>query len=71
MALRFARDRGKDVLNQEKHGVSFDEADTVFGDEMALFMSDPDHSDDEDRLSAARPQFPSSADRGLPLLSRE
>jgi uncharacterized protein len=33
-----------------KHGVSFDEAATVFGDPLALTYFDPDHSDDEDRF---------------------
>ncbi len=32
-----------------KHGVSFAEAETVFGDPLALTGYDPDHSDDEDR----------------------
>ena len=33
----------------QKHGVSFDEAVTVFADEMALTFSDSDHSESEDR----------------------
>ncbi len=33
-----------------KHGVSFDEATTVFGDPLALTFADPAHSDEEDRL---------------------
>lgn len=36
--------------NIEKHGVSFEEAVTVFEDYNALFRDDPDHSDDEDRF---------------------
>ncbi len=33
-----------------KHGVSFAEASTVFGDPMALTIYDPDHSQGEDRF---------------------
>jgi hypothetical protein len=36
-------------LNVRKHEVSFDEASTVFGDPRALLMSDPDHSQEEER----------------------
>jgi uncharacterized DUF497 family protein len=36
--------------NLRKHGVPFTEAATVFGDELAITVSDPDHSDDEDRF---------------------
>lgn len=36
--------------NIKKHGVSFDEAVTVFWDENALIINDPDHSEDEDRF---------------------
>ena len=39
----------KAALNLRKHGVSFIEAGTVFGDEMAITVPDPDHSKDEDR----------------------
>jgi len=48
--LRFEWAPSKDRSNQRKHGVSFDEASTVFVDERALLISDPDHSDDEDRF---------------------
>ena len=47
--LRFEWDAVKAAANFRKHGVSFDEARTVFEDEEALFMADPDHSADEDR----------------------
>ena len=40
----------KDLDNQKKHGVTFEEAQTVFFDERALFMVDPVHADDEDRF---------------------
>jgi uncharacterized DUF497 family protein len=36
--------------NKRKHGVSFDEAQTVFLDENAIRYYDPDHSEDEDRF---------------------
>lgn len=43
-------DDAKDTSNRRKHGVSFEEAATVFYDENALFMADPDHSETEDRF---------------------
>jgi len=36
--------------NARKHGVSFDEAKSVFVDERAKLIDDPDHSEDEDRF---------------------
>jgi uncharacterized DUF497 family protein len=48
--LRFAWDEKKNQSNQKKHGVSFDEAQTVFYDENAREYFDPDHSQDEDRF---------------------
>jgi uncharacterized protein len=48
--LRFEWDDRKDAANRRKHGVSFDEAHTVFFDECALLIVDPDHSKDEDRF---------------------
>ncbi|SRR5579883_2093147 len=48
--LRFTWDARKSALNKRKHGVSFEEAQTVFSDEEALFMADPDHSETEDRF---------------------
>ena len=40
----------KAVINVQKHGVSFDEAKTVFDDPEALLIADPDHSESEDRF---------------------
>lgn len=40
----------KNASNLKKHGVSFDEAKTVFTDQFARLIADPDHSDDEDRF---------------------
>ena len=49
MGLRFEWDRRKAARNVAKHGVSFDEASTVFADGLSLTIPDPDHSEDEDR----------------------
>jgi len=49
MGLRFEWDRRKAARNLAQHGVSFDEASTVFADELSLTIPDPDHSDDEER----------------------
>jgi hypothetical protein len=40
---------GKAKINLKKHGVSFEEATTVFLDPFALTFTDPDHSDEEAR----------------------
>lgn len=48
--LKFAWDAAKAAANLAKHGVSFEEAATVFGDPLALTFGDPDHSVDEHRL---------------------
>lgn len=48
--LRFTWNHRKAAQNQRDHGVSFEEARTVFFDEHALLIDDPDHSDDEERL---------------------
>jgi uncharacterized DUF497 family protein len=46
----FEWDPEKGVANFRKHGVSFEEATTVFGDLMAMNMPDPDHSLTEERF---------------------
>ena len=48
--IRFVWDPKKNIVNQRKHGVSFEEAQTVFYDEYAQLIADPDHSDEEDRF---------------------
>ena len=49
--INFEWDENKNAINIKKHGISFDEASTVFYDVNALFISDPDHSDsDEERF---------------------
>jgi uncharacterized DUF497 family protein len=47
--MEFEWDPRKARINLRKHGVSFTEAATIFGDELAITVSDPDHSDNEDR----------------------
>lgn len=42
--LHFEWDANKNASNINKHGVSFEEAKTVFSDEYARLISDPDHS---------------------------
>ncbi|MGR3221152.1 MAG: BrnT family toxin [Candidatus Anammoxibacter sp.] len=49
-ALRFEWDNRKEKTNIRKHGVSFEEARTVFYDANAIQFFDPDHSDKEDRF---------------------
>ena len=46
----FDWDENKNRINQEKHGISFEEASTVFFDERAILFDDPVHSVDEDRF---------------------
>lgn len=42
--LKFQWDDSKALLNADKHGVTFEEAASVFGDALALTFVDPDHS---------------------------
>jgi uncharacterized DUF497 family protein len=48
--VRFEWDARKAAQNHAKHGVSFDEAATVFGDPLASTVPDPDHSTAEIRF---------------------
>jgi uncharacterized DUF497 family protein len=48
--LVFRWDPRKDAHNQEKHGISFHEAKSVFYDDNARLIDDPDHSEEEDRF---------------------
>lgn len=48
--IQFVWDSRKAQANKQKHGVSFKEAQTVFYDEEALLLDDPDHSGIEDRF---------------------
>ena len=48
--MRFEWDARKAKSNNKKHGVSFEEAVSVFYDPLSATFHDPDHSDLEDRL---------------------
>ena len=48
--LRFEWDERTALANERKHGVSFDEARSVFFDERARLIDDPEHSEDEERF---------------------
>jgi uncharacterized protein len=63
--LEFEWDPDKAASNAAKHGVSFEEAATVFGDPLSLTVYDPDHSQDEDRYIT----MGSSVDHRLLLVS--
>ncbi len=50
-SLNFEWDENKNISNQKKHdGVTFEEAKTVFSDELARLIPDPDHSVGEERF---------------------
>ncbi len=49
-SLNFEWDEKKNASNQKKHGISFDEAKTVFADELGRLIPDPDHSEGEERF---------------------
>ena len=46
----FSWDTQKAIANYEKHGVPFEEAQSVFYDENARFIADPEHHGDEQRF---------------------
>lgn len=48
--IKFEWDENKNKINQSKHKISFEEALTVFDDEDALVIDDPEHSEEEDRF---------------------
>src|SRR5436305_12552770 len=50
LAVRFAWDPAKAERNLRKHGISFSEGSTVFGDPLAATIADPGHSDLELRF---------------------
>ncbi len=49
MSYLFEWDERKAAANARKHGVTFEEASTVFGDSLATLIPDPDHSSEEER----------------------
>lgn len=46
----FEWDENKNLINQQKHGISFDDVKSVFADISAILFDDPDHSISEDRF---------------------
>lgn len=48
--IKFEWNENKNLINQKKHKISFEEAQTVFYDTDALIINDPEHSSDEDRF---------------------
>ena len=60
--MQFEWDLSKSAGNLAKHGVSFDEASSVFGDPLAVSIADPDHSTSEDRFVTT--VFPKSDIKG-------
>ncbi|MBY0400407.1 BrnT family toxin [Myxococcota bacterium] len=68
--MPFVWDDRKNGINQAKHGVSFADAATAFGDPLSRTIADPDHSFDESRslliglTSAGRLVVVAHADRG-------
>jgi uncharacterized protein len=50
MGVTFEWDESKALLNERKHGVTFDEAVTIFGDPFSITIADSEHSDAEDRF---------------------
>ncbi|HRG45876.1 MAG TPA: BrnT family toxin [Leptospiraceae bacterium] len=50
MTLNFSWDNKKNAINKKKHKISFEEAETVFYDERARLIPDPDHSQNEERF---------------------
>jgi len=50
MIVLFEWDSKKNLTNQKKHRVSFEEAQSIFFDSNARLIGDPDHSGSEDRF---------------------
>ncbi|WP_366931470.1 BrnT family toxin [Thiocapsa sp.] len=50
MTMDFEWDESKARANSKKHGVTFQEATEAFGDELSSVVSDPDHSQGEERF---------------------
>ncbi|MCX7408885.1 MAG: BrnT family toxin [Planctomycetales bacterium] len=70
MGITFEWDEEKAQINLKKHGVSFEEAGSVFASRLSLTIADPLHSDEEDRFvtlgesSSGRLLVVVSTDRG-------
>ena len=50
MSLRFEWHEKKALTNKRKHGITFEEASTVFGDFFSMTIYDPSHSTAEERF---------------------
>ena len=48
--LKFEWDNNKASINKQKHGITFEEASTIFSDENAILFDDPEHSEVEERF---------------------
>lgn len=48
--IRFEWDETKNQINKVKHGIGFEEAQTVFYDDNAIMFDDPEHSMEEERF---------------------
>lgn len=48
--INFEWDEDKNKINQQKHGITFDEVKSVFYDTAAIIFDDPDHSKTEERF---------------------
>lgn len=48
--IDFEWDENKNTINKRKHKISFEEAQTVFSDDEALVIDDPEHSEQEERF---------------------
>jgi uncharacterized DUF497 family protein len=49
VGIEFEWDLNKAAHNFQKHGVAFEEAATVFRDDLSITATDPDHSEEEER----------------------
>ena len=49
-SISFEWDENKDIINRKKHRISFTEASTVFYDDEARVIDDPEHSETEERF---------------------
>ena len=49
-SIKFEWDENKNAINKVKHKISFEEAKTVFYDDEALVIDDPEHSEQEERF---------------------
>ena len=50
MTLRFEWDSKKTLSNKRRHGITFEQASTIFGDPLSITVHDPAHSIGEDRF---------------------